>query len=89
MLGSQHLTHTTDEQKATAPGMAYFAGTGPENQICGNCRLLGYWKRITNEFGQFVTSKRSFGCTKFHALTGVHGPAVGKHLRACKYFEPR
>jgi hypothetical protein len=89
MLGTEHLTHTTSEQKMTAPGMAHFAGSGPEREICGNCKHFGYWKRVANKSGQFVTSKRAHGCGKFHELTGVHGPAISKNLYACKYFESR
>jgi hypothetical protein len=88
MLGSKHLTHTTKKQEVTVPGMAHFAGTGPRNKCCGSCQFFGYWKRVINQAGNLVTSKRATGCGKFHALTGKHGPAINKSLSACKYFEP-
>jgi hypothetical protein len=88
MLGSSHLTHASEEQIATAPGMAFFAGTGPADKTCGDCKFKGYFRRVVNASGHFVTSKRTGGCAKFHAMTGTHGPAVNKYLRSCKYFEP-
>jgi hypothetical protein len=88
MLGSSHLTHASEEQMLTAPGMAFFADTGPAGKFCGECKFKGYRRRIVNARGEFVASKRAGGCAKFHALTGTHGPAISKHLRSCKYFEP-
>ena len=88
MLGTANLTHTETPQKITEPGMAYFANTGPDGKVCGDCKFKGYWRRIVNARGEFVRSIHSGGCAKFHSLTGVHGPAINKYLPACKYFEP-
>jgi hypothetical protein len=88
MLGSSNLTGTKDAQRLTEPGMAFFADTGPVGKTCGECKFKGYWRTLISKSGFPIGSKRSGGCAKFHALTGTHGPAIDKNLRACKYFEP-
>jgi hypothetical protein len=88
MLGSPRLTHTLEEQMLTAPGMAFFAGTGPIGKTCGDCKFKGYWRRVVKKSGEFSKAANSAGCAKFHAMTRTHGPAISKYLRACKYFEP-
>jgi hypothetical protein len=88
MLGSSNLTETTVAQKLTEPGMAFFAGTGPEGKVCGQCKLKGYWRSRVNKSGFPIASVHSGGCAKFHSLTGTHGPAINGNLRACKFFEP-
>jgi hypothetical protein len=88
MLGSNYLTETRDEQRLTAPGMAFFASTGPFGKICGDCRFKGYWHQKLDKSGFPIGGARSQGCAKFHSLTGTHGPAINGNLRACKFFEP-
>jgi hypothetical protein len=89
MLGFPCLTETPDEQKLTAPGMAYFADTGPFGKTCGDCKFKGYRRRVVTKAGEFVKTIPSQGCAKFRHLTGRHGPAINGRLRACKYFEDR
>ena len=89
MLGSRNLTETKDAQKGTQPGMAFWAGTGPAGQTCGDCVFKGYWATKVNKSGTPVGSRRSKGCAKFRDLTGTHGPAINQYLPACKYFEAR
>jgi hypothetical protein len=88
MLGSPFLTVTSDAQRLTEPGMAHFAGTGPDGATCGQCKFRGYWRERMNGSGFPIGGSRSQACAKFHSLTGGHGPAINKNLRACKYFEP-
>jgi hypothetical protein len=86
MLGTANLTNNSAEQRATAPGQAHFAGSGPADKTCGDCRFRGYFRRtVTKKHG--AKSTRTYRCAKFHALTGRHGPAISKYLRSCKYFE--
>jgi hypothetical protein len=87
MLGSSNLTGTNDAQRLTEPGMAFFADTGPLGETCGDCKFKGYWRQRADEQGVPLKPMRSGGCAKFHALTGTHGRAIDKNLRACKYFE--
>ena len=82
MLGTSNLTATSIEQRATEPGMAFFAGTGPADKTCGDCQFRGYVRGIiTKKHG--AKTKRFNGCAKFHALRGKHGPAISQYLRSC------
>ena len=87
MLGTPNLTNNSAEQRLTAPGMAFFADTGPTGRTCGECKFKGYRRRVVKKSGEFSKAVTSAGCAKFHALTGRHGPAISKYLRSCKYFE--
>ena len=89
MLGSRNFTETEDTQRRTAPGMAFWAGSGPAGRTCGDCIHLGYWASRLNKCGTPIGTRRSKGCAKFHALTGTHGPAINQYLWACKYFTPK
>jgi len=64
------------------PGMAHFAGTGPNGKRCGECIFRGYF-RNPNDIRKY------YGCLKFKKLTGRNGPAVEADWRSCKYFEPK
>jgi hypothetical protein len=89
VLGTKHLTDTPEPQRRTAPGMAFWSGSGPAGKTCGDCVHLGYWASRLNRSGAPTGSRRSKGCAKYHALTGVHGPAINPCLLACKYFAAR
>jgi hypothetical protein len=81
MIGKTGLTGNKIGE-ATAPGMAHFAGSGPEGKTCGDCAHKGYIRERHN--GKHY---RHGGCAKFKVLTGSHGPAIEANLKACKYFE--
>ena len=68
----------------TVPGMAHWAGTGPEGAFCSNCNHYGY---------EYFTSKgrlmrRLSACGKFYAMTETHGDTLPSKTDACKYFSP-
>ena len=86
MLGTKHLTSTSGQQKLAAPGMAYWADTGPAGRVCGECVHKGYWRTLVNKAGLSTGRRRSQGCAKYLALTGEHGPGISPSLRACRYF---
>ena len=67
----------------TAPGMAHWAGSGPDGAICGKCAFYGY--SYTDSSGRAVT-KRS-RCEKFWRMTGRHGNSLETRQIGCKYFE--
>ncbi len=89
MLGSENLTDTPGTQRITEPGMAYFAGSGPQGKHCRDCVFRGYVRPITDKYGIVLKTIKSGGCGKFHKLSGVHGPAISGRLQACKYFEAK
>jgi hypothetical protein len=82
-LGDQSLTNVSRQQAITAPGMAYFAGTGPRGETCGKCL---YWKyRYLTANGAVA---RSNGCRKYYEMmNSKKGPDILPNLAACKYFQ--
>jgi len=77
------------------PGMAFFAGTGPDGKTCGACKHRGLTRRsqkatYSEQAKDFVhKTYRTTQCAMFKKLAGTHGSAVKKDYPACKYFEPR
>jgi hypothetical protein len=73
----------------THVGMASWAGSGPANATCGDCKHYGYWRRIRNAAGDVVSTEKASGCcAEFHRLSGRHGPRVPRDALACAYFNP-
>ena len=60
-------------------GMAYFAGTGPFNTYCRDCKHLGY---------KFA-GKQRMGCALYRKQTGQHGVGVSGYNKSCKYYEAK
>jgi hypothetical protein len=75
--------------RATKPGQAHWAGTGPAGKTCGQCDHLGYWAKVRNSAGDNVCSRRRTGCAKFFQLTGNHGAVIPPAAGACRHFQPR
>jgi|RhiMetdeSRZDD1v2_1073273.scaffolds.fasta_scaffold14554_4 hypothetical protein len=63
------------DKRDARPGMAHYAGSGPEKKTCGQCKHRGY---SPDKF-----SKKHNGCAKFRALTNMDGPEVKSDWRAC------
>lgn len=68
----------------TAPGMAHWAGSGPDGAKCGKCAFYGYHYRKSNG----DTSRRASSCEKFFKMMSKHGDGLDKNQLGCKYFEP-
>lgn len=68
--------------RATIPGMAHWAGTGPRYKTCGECE---HWVSIKVGVG---TSTR---CEKYTLMMrGAQGTKkIPINTTACKYFEER
>jgi hypothetical protein len=63
--------------RVTVPGMAHWAGSGPEGETCGGC---AEWTRLGN--------KRL--CAKYRYMMGEWGKRYIPPLTAaCKYFIPK
>lgn len=54
------------------PGMAHFAGTGPQNETCGTCDHRA------------PTERR---CAVYTRLTGARGAQIPSRTEACRYWE--
>ena len=75
--------------RATKPGQAHWAGTGPAGKTCGRCSHLGYWEQVRNSTGDTVYSRHRTGCAKFFQLTGKHGAVIPPAAGACRHFEEK
>jgi len=58
------------------PGMASWEGNGPKGKYCESCVHRGYY---------FDTDYHS-GCFMFFRQSGVHGPRIKLHYKACKHY---
>lgn len=78
------------------PGMAFFAGTGPEGAVCGDCVHRGYSRESSRghwnaHLGQTVyRSYHVTKCAMFKKLSGgQHGADIAAHCKSCKFFEAK
>lgn len=90
--------------KYLVPGMAYFAGTGPEGKRCRHCKHLDDIKVWRGRGGQDCSTPELAGqklntpakrieadaCRKACEMCeGIVQPGGIQFEAACKYFEPR
>lgn len=81
--------------RASYPGMAHFAGTGPNISTCRECDFWGVasGKNPVRYFDYYAKGGMHGGgikphpCRKFKSLTQQEGQKVPDNARACKYFE--
>ena len=77
------------------PGMAFFAGTGPEKTTCGGCKHRGYYRQSQNaRWSEHLqrdvhTQYRVQKCGMVKKMTGHHGQDVAASNPSCKYFEAK
>jgi hypothetical protein len=95
-IGNPNMTAwpMSSEAKETAPGMAYFADTGPFGKTCGDCVNRGYQRLRSPKFdarlNEWIEKSYNYnGCAKFKQLTGNHGSVIDSLLHSCKYFEAK
>jgi hypothetical protein len=77
------MTKTEGEfdRDSVRPGMAFFAGSGPFGETCGNCKHL--------DGASNTRKKGNARCAMFKKLAGRTGEVVDPRYSACKYFEAR
>lgn len=69
----------------TAPGMAFWAGTGPVGETCRRCqnfKAQGYYSPNS----KLGASLKKSPCAKYEELRGEPGPDIPHSSLACKYF---
>ena len=74
------------------PGMAYFAGTGPQGKTCGDCAHHGYEREVLSprhDGGTVRQRKFHGGCHRYKQLAGHDGPVVKKAYAACREFQEK
>lgn len=68
------------QQRASVPGMAHFAHTGPKGAKCGDCV---FWS-VAN------AGRRGYRCMKYTELVGrEYADDLPANTPACKYFDKR
>jgi hypothetical protein len=77
------LTGISVEHAQSVPGMAHFAGTGPNGKTCGECEFWGY--QVTTPKGL----KLQFRCKKYNELTKKNGNIIPGLTLSCKYWEAK
>jgi hypothetical protein len=76
--------------KATPPGMAHWAGTGPANTTCEQCQSFGYEAPIRNGLGDTISTKsQPKSCRRFFQLMRQHGKPLLPSTPSCRHFEPK
>ena len=73
------------KRSKTPPGMAFWAGTGPEGTTCRECLNYG------NDGYYSANSKngstlRPGPCAKFQSMMERRGPSIPYNTPSCKYF---
>lgn len=98
--GNHILLKGDDQDPPVIPGMAHFAGSGPDGKRCSECRHLGdlpCWgrkARTTRELAELNEDAKPRryelnACRKAADMFDGHVQKGGIQFnRACKYFEP-
>jgi len=87
---SDHLTESPTNRlaRATHPGMAHFAGTGPGGKTCRECI---FWSHGPHDYrsknGKYRGLIEPAICKKFQQMMRVQGEKIPDEAMACKYFE--
>ena len=69
---------TTRQIRATVPGMAHWAGTGPEGMCCGDCRYL------------IPRGNLGYGCEMYlRMMRKWTQNDIPRQTRSCRHFEKR
>jgi hypothetical protein len=88
---SGHLTSGPCDRmaRATHPGMAHFAGTGPQFKTCRDC---AHWDHGPQDYhpkrGKFGGLIKPAPCRKYRAVANINGDKVPDDAAACKHFSP-
>jgi hypothetical protein len=90
-----HLTSANPELdrliRATPPGMAHWAGTGPAGTVCEGCAHFGYRevKRDKTTGDVLSTVRKTERCGKFYELMKRSGDRISPRTPSCRHFQPR
>lgn len=72
------------QQRNTYDGMAHWAGSGPPNKTCRQCRE---WANAGDYYVGRKTLKNAF-CRRYRRMTqATVGGKIPHSAKACKYFE--
>jgi hypothetical protein len=89
MTDMTHVDGHPDRRQAKR-GMAFFAGTGPDDKTCADCIFRGY--RRKPKHSKHAHGGKPYwygGCRKYREMASKHGAIVARFYPACKYFEQK
>lgn len=87
---SDHLTASPVDALARAshPGMAHFAGTGPYGKTCRECLFFNHGPHdYRAKGGKYRGLIEPATCGKYRAITLNVGAKIPDDADACKYFD--
>jgi hypothetical protein len=86
----KHLTEAPIDRfaRASHPGMAHFAGTGPQGKTCRECV---FWAHGPHDYraknGKYRGLIEPAKCNKYQQITTQAGAKVPDEAMSCRYFE--
>jgi hypothetical protein len=72
--------------RATYPGMAHFAGSGPPQKTCRECAFFDHAKNDYYASGKHRGRIKPAKCRKYRALMSVVGARIPHDAAACRHF---
>jgi hypothetical protein len=87
---SEHMTPAPTDKaaRATHPGQAHFAGSGPQDRTCHECLFWGHGKHdYHSRSGKYHGLIKPAPCMKFRMLTRKMGDKVPDDAPACRHFQ--
>jgi hypothetical protein len=87
VLKSNHLTSDPVDDAAieTFPGMASWAGGGPQFTNCKHCK---FFERAPIKVPVKNDPNKPARCAMFRQITGREGPAVPAEALSCRFYQP-
>lgn len=85
-----HLTEAPVDRfaRASYPGMAHFAGTGPRLKTCRECLFYAHDKYdYRSKNGKLRGLILPASCKKYKQITQQTGDKIPDDAQACKYFD--
>lgn len=91
---SKHLKPIHDDRmqdliRKSHPGMAHWAGTGPEGKTCRQCRFFYPEGHFSKSNKLYPGHLKPGACRRFQKMTGTKGEKVPHTAAACKFFSER
>ena len=74
--------------KSTVPGMAHWAGSGPADTYCSECKFFGYWKNSATPRADY-RFQIPIGMWKISRFDRPARSDLDGNPNACRHFEPR
>jgi hypothetical protein len=73
--------------RATYPGMAHFAGSGPPQKTCRECSFWDHGHHDYRAAGKQRGLIKPARCRKFRALMNAVGAKIPDDAAACRHFD--